>query len=85
MAGTNTRETSTERDIGEQVGAMRDSVKSLIDRTTDRAVHIKDDVVDRSRDVLGAVEKAIEHRPLVAIGVAFMGGLLIGRLVLGRR
>jgi ElaB/YqjD/DUF883 family membrane-anchored ribosome-binding protein len=85
MAGTNTRETSTERNITEEVGAMRDSVKSMIDRGTERATHLKDEVVDKSRDILGAVERAIEHRPLVAIGCAFLGGLVIGRLVMGGR
>jgi ElaB/YqjD/DUF883 family membrane-anchored ribosome-binding protein len=67
-----------EQELGNSVAAVRDTVRTLLDRGSERAGHIKDTVMERGKSAIGTVQHTVEERPLVAIGGAFAVGLLLG-------
>ena len=75
----------------QDVSAVRDTAKALFERGTERAQelgqraqHVGEEMLARSRDMIGSVEKTIGAHPVIAIGTAFVGGLLLGALIVRR-
>ncbi len=77
------------RELSESVAAVREGVKSFIDKGSeraadlknsamDRAADLKNSAMDRGRDAYGAMQRTIEERPLAVIGGVFAAGLIIG-------
>lgn len=80
------------REIQETIASTRDTIKSAIDKGTERAAqmkdaamerasHLKDAAFDRGRTALASVERVIEERPLAVLGGVFAGGLILGLLL----
>lgn len=75
----------------EDVNAVRDTAKALFERGTERATELRqrasqigEDVLARGRDAVGTLERSIGDHPVIAIGTAFIGGLLLGALIMRR-
>jgi hypothetical protein len=77
------------RELSESVAAVREGVKSFIDKGSerasdlknsamDRASELKNNAMDRGRDAFSAIQRTIEERPLQVLGGVFVGGLIIG-------
>lgn len=80
------------REIQDTISSTRDSIKSAIDKGTERASHLKDAAMerashlkdlayDRGKSALASVERVIEERPLAVLGGVFAGGLILGFLL----
>ena len=67
-----------QQDIAGGVHAVTDSVRGLIDRGTERAAHIRDVAMERGRNAISRAQHTVEERPLMALGGAFVAGLLLG-------
>jgi ElaB/YqjD/DUF883 family membrane-anchored ribosome-binding protein len=73
------------------VSQVRDTAKALFERGSERAheigqraQQIGEDALARSRDVIGSLERTIGNHPVIAIGTAFVGGLLLSALIVRR-
>jgi ElaB/YqjD/DUF883 family membrane-anchored ribosome-binding protein len=73
------------------VSAVRDSAKALFERGTERAQElghraqeISQDALARGKDAISSLERTIGNHPVIAIGTAFVGGLLLGALIVRR-
>jgi ElaB/YqjD/DUF883 family membrane-anchored ribosome-binding protein len=81
----------SQNEYTEDVSAVRDTAKALFERGTERAQqigqraqHMGEEAIARSRDIVSTVEKSIGAHPVIAIGTAFVGGLLLGALIVRR-
>lgn len=83
-------------DISSLVGSFGDAAtdevktrgrraRTAVGRVTDRASEVWDDATNeasrRGREGVAAVEQQIEERPLISVLVAFVIGVLIGKLI----
>jgi ElaB/YqjD/DUF883 family membrane-anchored ribosome-binding protein len=75
----------------EDVNAVRDTAKALFERGTERATELRErasrigeDALARGREAVGTLERSIGDHPVIAIGTAFVGGLLLGAILLRR-
>jgi ElaB/YqjD/DUF883 family membrane-anchored ribosome-binding protein len=80
-----------QNEFTEDVNAVRDSAKALFERGTERATELRqrasqlgEEAIQRGRDAVGTLERSIGDHPVIAIGTAFVGGLLIGALLMRR-
>jgi len=67
-----------QQDIAGGVAAVTENVRGFIDRSTERAAHLRDVAMERGRSAVHKAQHTVEERPLAAIGVAFGAGLLLG-------
>lgn len=81
----------SQNEFTQDVSSARDQAKALFERGSERAhelsqraQHMGEEMLARSRDMLGTVEKTIGAHPVIAIGTAFIGGLLLGALIVRR-
>jgi ElaB/YqjD/DUF883 family membrane-anchored ribosome-binding protein len=72
----------------DRMGALKDSVRNLVDAGNERAGHLKDKLidakdvaVDRGGAALNRVGALIKEHPIAAIGIAFGVGYLTIRLL----
>ena len=83
-------------ELNEDISAVRDSAKALFERGAERASELKSQISERAsqigdqamqhgRSAVGTLERSIGEHPVIAIGTAFVGGLLIGALIIRSR
>jgi ElaB/YqjD/DUF883 family membrane-anchored ribosome-binding protein len=86
---------NTTNDLNEDISAVRDSAKALFDKggerarelgsqISQRASQISEQALERGRNAVGTLERSIGEHPVIAIGTAFVGGLLLGAILLRR-
>jgi ElaB/YqjD/DUF883 family membrane-anchored ribosome-binding protein len=72
-------------DIRADLKALKDDigslVKKLFDENMDLLKNVKEQVVDKAGDAAGIAEDKIKSRPLLALLMAFLVGLLFGGLM----
>ena len=79
-------------ELNEDISAARDSAKAMFERGAEkanelrhqigeRASQLSEQALSRGRDAVGTLERSIGEHPVIAIGTAFVGGLLIGALL----
>jgi len=80
-----------QNEFTEDVNAARDTAKQLFERGTERAHELRqrageigEQAIARGRSAVGTLERSIGDHPVIAIGTAFVGGLLIGALLMRR-
>ena len=82
-------------ELNEDISAVRDSAKALFDKGAEkasqlgsqisqRASHLSEQAMERGRSAVGTLERSIGEHPVIAIGTAFVGGLLLGALIMRR-
>ena len=69
--------TMTETVTG-SAAAMRDGLTSFFSRGADLASNVGSSIGETSADLLRSLEKSVKRNPMMAIGVAFAGGQLLG-------
>lgn len=62
-------------------GPTYDGVRGLLARGRDRARRMASAASDRGRHARDRAEHAVDTHPLITIGGAFLGGLLLGALL----
>lgn len=68
--------------VVDRAAAMRDGFSSFFSKGADLASSVGGTIGDSSADLIRSVEKNIKRNPLMAIGIAFAGGLLLGGVAL---
>ncbi len=64
--------------VVDKAAAMRDGVSTMFGKSTDLASQIGETIGDTSTELVNSLAKSVKRNPLMAIGIAFAGGLLIG-------
>ena len=83
-------------EINEDISNVRESAKALFDKGTEkasqigsqisqRASQLSEQAIERGRNAVGTLERTIGDHPVIAIGTAFVGGLLLGALIMRSR
>jgi ElaB/YqjD/DUF883 family membrane-anchored ribosome-binding protein len=69
-------------DIGADLATLKDDfgelVKQLVARNRDKITGVKDDVFDKAGHMVGLAEDQIKARPMIAMLIAFVIGIVCG-------